>query len=72
LQAADLQARSAYLQFLAVEKERLVAAAALAEAEVEKNRDTWIAAKSEVKVMDNLKDRRLREYKKEQNAEPNE
>jgi flagellar FliJ protein len=70
LQAADLQAHSAYLQFLAAEKERLVADAALAEVEVEKNRDAWIEAKAEAKVMENLKDRRFKEYKKEQNAEP--
>ncbi|GMO36169.1 MAG: hypothetical protein Ta2F_12080 [Termitinemataceae bacterium] len=64
--AVDFRTYANYLQYLETEKEHLLQEAAKAEAEVEVKREIWTEAKSGVKVMENLKDRRFTEYKKDQ------
>ncbi|MDR0663036.1 MAG: flagellar export protein FliJ [Spirochaetaceae bacterium] len=58
-----------YLQRLEAEKEQLLKAAAAAELEVENARGLWTEAKADLKVMENLKDRKLASYRKESRKE---
>ena len=53
-----------YLQRLDSLKEQLLKEAALAELEVEKAREAFLEASRERKVLDKLKDKRQREYRK--------
>jgi flagellar FliJ protein len=62
----DFRIYANYLKYLETEKENLIQEAAKAEAEVEAKREQWAESKAEVKVMENLKDRRFTEYKKYQ------
>ena len=62
--AATMQQYMFYLQRLDNLKERLLREAALAELEVEKAREAFLAASMERKVLDKLKDKRQKEYHK--------
>lgn len=67
--AAEIQQYMFYLLRLDEAKERLLREAALAEEEVETAREAFIEASRERKVLENLKDKRRGEYKKEALAE---
>ncbi|MDR2803794.1 MAG: flagellar export protein FliJ [Treponema sp.] len=54
-----------YLQRLESEKEQLLKAAAAASLEVENARELWMEAKSGLKIMENLKDRKFAAYRKD-------
>jgi flagellar FliJ protein len=58
-----------YLQRLEAEKEQLIKAAAAAELEAENARILWTGARAELKVMENLKDRKFAAYRKESQRE---
>jgi flagellar FliJ protein len=58
-----------YLQRLRTEKEQLQKAAAAAELEVENARELWTGARADLKVMENLKDRKFAAYRKERQKE---
>jgi flagellar FliJ protein len=60
-----------YSQYLESEKSRLLDAAAKAEAELEIKSEEWREAKAELKVMENLKENRFKEYKKNISNEDN-
>jgi flagellar FliJ protein len=56
-----------YLQRLEAEKERLLQEAAAAELAVEQSRDLWLDARAGLKVMENLKERKLAAYRRDSN-----
>jgi flagellar export protein FliJ len=58
-----------YLQRLDAEKERLLSEAAAASLAVEEARNAWMDARSGLKVMENLKERKLAAYRKESRKE---
>ena len=62
--AADMQQYMFYLLRLDSNKEQLLKEAALAEIKVEEAREVFIEASRERKVLDNLKDKRYKEYRK--------
>ena len=61
----DMIAWDRYIKRLEQEAERLVQDAARAEQVVEEKRSLYIEASRELKVMENLKDKRKTEYRKE-------
>jgi flagellar FliJ protein len=54
-----------YLQRLEAEKERLLQEAAAAELAVEQSREVWLGARADIKVMENLKERKLAAYRRD-------
>jgi len=62
--AADMQQYMFYLMRLDSNKEQLLREAVLAEIKVEEAREVFIEASRERKVLDNLKDKRYKEYRK--------
>jgi flagellar FliJ protein len=56
-----------YLQRLESKKERLLQEAAVAELAVEKSRELWMDARAGLKVMENLKERKLAAYRHDSN-----
>jgi flagellar export protein FliJ len=64
-----LVAHENYMQRLEAEEERLLKDAAAASLEVEQARGLWVEARSGLKVMENLKERKLAAYRKESRRE---
>ena len=62
--AKDMQQYMFYLLRLDSNKENLLKQAAMAEVKVEEAREVFIEASRERKVLDNLKDKRFKEYRK--------
>ena len=58
-----------YLQRLEAEKEQLLKEAAAAAAEVERARELWAETRAGLKVMENLKEKKYANYRKESLAE---
>jgi flagellar FliJ protein len=54
-----------YMQRLEAEKERLLQEAAGAELAVEQSREVWLGARADLKVMENLKERKFAAYRRD-------
>jgi len=67
--AGDMQQYMFYLLRLDCNKEQLLKEAAFAEIKVDEARDVFIEASRERKVLDNLKEKRFKEYRKTALAE---
>ena len=65
----DMLAWDSYIKRLEQESERLTQEAAQAELIVEEKRNLYIEASRELKVMENLKEKRKQEYRKEMRNE---
>lgn len=69
MSARNLYSYENYLQRLEAEKEQLLKEAAAAAGEVETARELWAEARAGLKVMENLKEKKYADYRKESNAE---
>ncbi|MDR0684232.1 MAG: flagellar export protein FliJ [Spirochaetaceae bacterium] len=69
MSARKLYSYENYLQRLEAEKQQLLKEAAAAAGEVEKARELWAEARAGLKVMENLKEKKYADYRKESNAE---
>ena len=69
ISARNLYSYENYLHRLETEKEQLLKEAAAAAGEVEKARELWTETRADLKVMENLKEKKHADYVKETHAE---
>ncbi|GMO44440.1 MAG: hypothetical protein Ta2B_25300 [Termitinemataceae bacterium] len=62
---SDFRIYDSHIKYLQQQTDHLLQEAAAAEMEVEAKREQWVEKKSELKIMENLKDKRFAQYKKD-------